>query len=61
MILCHFILRTVLHETTPHIVEDLHRQSLWIVCGFQHDGRHSGYEDRFGDPFRPVAPDVADN
>jgi hypothetical protein len=52
-------LRVVLHHTTPHVVEDLHRQPLRIGCGFQHDRRHGGDEDHFGDPLRPVAPDVA--
>ena len=52
-------LRAVLHNAAPQVVEDLHRKPLRIGWGFQHDGRHSGDEDRFGDSLRPVAPDVA--
>jgi hypothetical protein len=52
-------LRAVLCQATPHAVEDLHRQPLRIGRGSQHDRRDGGDEDRFGDPLRPVTPDVA--
>ncbi len=46
-------------RSAPQVVEYLHRQALRIGRGLQHDRRHGGDEDRFGDPLRPMAPDVA--
>ncbi len=52
-------LRAVLGDATPQVVEYLHRQALRIGRGLQHDRRHRGDEDRFGDPLRSMATDVA--
>jgi hypothetical protein len=54
-------LRAVLRKAAPHVVEDLHWKPLRIGRGFQHKRRHCSNEHRFGDPLRPVAPDVADD
>ena len=48
-----------MHEAAPQGVEHLHRQAFRIGGGLQHDRRHGGDEDRFGDPLRPVAADIA--
>jgi hypothetical protein len=52
-------LRAVLRHAAPQVIEDLHRQPLRIGRRFQHDRRHGGDEDHFGDPLRTMAPDVA--
>lgn len=54
-------LRAVLRKAAPQVVEDLHRKSLRIGGGFQHDRRHGSDENRFGDPLLSVARDVADD
>ena len=54
-------LGAVLKEAAPQAVEHLDRQALGIGRGLQHDRRYGGEQDRFADPPRPVAPDVAGN
>ena len=52
-------LRAVLGQAAPQVVEYLHRQTFGISGCLQHKRRNGRDEDRFGDPFRSMATDVA--
>src|SRR5262249_35073609 len=45
-------LRAVLHDTAPHVVEHIHWEALRIRRGLEHDWRHCGDKDRFGNALR---------
>ena len=54
-------LRAVVHDAASEVVEDFYRQTFRIGRGLQHDWRHSGEKYYFGDPFRLVPSNVADD